>query len=83
MALPVDTALVPQHTMTTDARQHFEELLQRLKLAQDIALSNMKEAQAKSKEHHDLKAKEPDFTLHDRVLMRVSKVPTGLSPKLF
>ena len=83
MTLPVDTALVPKNTMTPDARQYFEELLQRLKLAKDIAVSNMRSAQEKSKQYFDQKAKEPNFAVHDRVLLGVCQVPTGLSPKLF
>ena len=83
MTLPVDTAFLSKQSMSPDARQYFEELLDRLKIAKEIATANMREAQAKSKEYHDRKAKVPDFAVHDRVLMRVSKVPTGLSPKLF
>ena len=83
MNLPVDTALVPKHTMAPDAKAHFEELIERLKMAKEIALSNVKESQAKSKERFDKKSKEPTFDLHDRVLLRISKIETGLSPKLF
>ena len=83
MNLPVDTSLVPKHTMAPDAKAHFDELLERLKIAKEIALSNVKDSQAKSKERFDKKSKEPTFDLHDRVLLRCSKVPTGLSPKLF
>ena len=83
MNLPVDTALVPKHTMNPDAKAHFDELLERLKIAKEIALSNVKDSQAKSKECFDKKSKVPTFDLHDRVLLRCSKVPTGLSPKLF
>ena len=53
MNLPVDTALVPKHTMAPDAKAHFEELIERLKMAKEIALSNVKESQAKSKERFD------------------------------
>ena len=83
MNLPVDTALVPKHTMNPDAKAHFDELLERLKIAKEIALSNVKDSQAKSKERFDKKSKVPTFDLHDRALLQCSKVPTGLSPKLF
>lgn len=43
----------------------------------------MQNAQENSKHYHDQKAKEPDFALHDGVLLRISKIPNGLSPKLF
>ena len=83
MNLPVNTALIPKPTMSQDAKQYFEELLERLKMAKDIAISNMQLAQAKSKQYHDQKAKEPDLALHDRVLLKESHVPTGLSFNLF
>ena len=54
-----------------------------MKIAKEIALSNVKETQAKSKERFNKMSKEPTFDLHDRVLLRCSKVPTELSPKLF
>ena len=83
MNLQVDTALVPKHTMAPDAKSHFEELIERLKMAKEIALSNVKDSEAKSKESFDKMSKEPTFDLHDRVLLRISKIETGLSPKLF
>ncbi|MEW8546122.1 MAG: reverse transcriptase domain-containing protein [Candidatus Thiodiazotropha sp.] len=83
MSLPVDTALIPKTTMAPDARTHFENLIERLKIAKEIAATNIQEARAKSKEYQDRKSEEPQFSLHDRVMLRVSKVPSGLSPKLF
>ena len=81
--LPVDTALIPKHSMSQDARLCFEDLLEHLNLPKDIAVSNMQNAQSKSKQYFDQKAKEPNFALHDRVLLNVSHNPAGLSPKLF
>ena len=43
----------------------------------------MKIAQEKSKQHHDKKAKMPDFKVSDRVLLKSMKVPKGHSPKLY
>ena len=83
MNLPVDTALIPKNTMSQDTRVYFEELIEHLKLAKDIAVSNMQNAKSKSKQYFDQKAKEPNFALHDRVLLKVSHILTGLSPKLF
>ena len=43
----------------------------------------MKIAQEKSKQHHDKKAKMPDFKVGDWVLLKSMKVPKGHSPKLY
>ncbi|MES9881485.1 MAG: DDE-type integrase/transposase/recombinase [Sedimenticola sp.] len=83
MNLPVDTSLIPKSTLGPDATDHFNNLIVRLKVVKEIATSNMRTKQEKSKEHYDKRAKEPGFSIGDRVMMRVTKVPTGLSPKLF
>ena len=77
MSLPVDTALVPKHTMAPDAKPHFDELLERLKIAKEIALSNVKDAQSKSKERFDKKHKVPTYDLHDRSCYSVPKYLLG------
>lgn len=40
----------------------------------------MKIAQEKSKHRHDKNAKQPEFKLHDRVLLKSCKVPPGQCP---
>ena len=52
-------------------------------MAKDITVSNTQNAHAKSKQYHYQKAKEYYLALHDRILIRVSKVSIGISPKLF
>ena len=83
MSFPVDTALIPKTTMSSDAISHFENLIEKLKIAREIATANIQVARARSKEYHDPKSEEPNVPLNDRVLIKVSKVQTGLSPKLF
>lgn len=64
--------------MTPGAKTHFEKLIEPLRIAKEIS-----EARRKSKAYQDKTIVVPYFALHDRVLLRVSKVPVGLSPKIF
>ena len=83
MNLPIDTSLIPKTSLGMDAQHFFAQLLQNLKVAKEIAGTNMKIAQEKSKQHHDKKAKMPDFKVGDWVLLKSMKVPKGHSPKLY
>ena len=62
-----------------DAQHFFAQLLQNLKVAKEIAGTNMKNAQEKPKQHHDKKAKLPDFKVGDWVLLKSMKVPKNQS----
>ena len=82
MNLPIDTTLIPKPSLGQNARQYFQELLNKLKSSQEIAAENMKIAQEKAKLRHDLKAKNPTFNLQDLVLLKSTRVEEGLSKKL-
>jgi hypothetical protein len=82
MNLPVDTSLIPKTSMGMDAQCFFEQLLQNLTVAKEIAGSNMKIAQEKSKKRHDIKAKEPTFIVGDWVLLKNMRTKKGISLKL-
>ena len=49
MNLPIDTSLIPNTSLGMDAQQFFAQLLQNSKVAKEIAGTNMKIAQVKSK----------------------------------
>lgn len=83
MNLPIDTSLIPKTTLGLDAQHFFERLLERLKAAKEIAGTNIKISQEKSKQRHDLKAKDPNLKVGDHVLLKSLKVPQGYSPKLY
>ena len=83
MNLPIDTSLIPKISLGMDAQHFFAQLLQNLKVAKEIAGTNMKIAQEKSKQHHDKKAKMQNFKVGDWVLLKSMKVPKGHSPKLY
>lgn len=83
MNLPIDTSLIPKTSLGLDAQHFFEQLLERLKAVKEIAGTNIKISQEKSKQQYDKKAKDPDFKVGDYVLLKSTKVPKGYSPKLF
>ena len=82
MNLPVDTSLIPKPTLGQNARQYFEELIDKLKISQKIASENLRIAKEKAKLRHDLKAREPPFKINDIVLLEKLKTEQGLSRKL-
>ena len=83
MNLPIDTSLIPRTTLGLDAQHFFEQLLERLKAAKEIAGTNIRISQEKSKQRHDVKAKDPGLKVGDYVLLKSLKVPKGYSPKLY
>ena len=82
MNLPIDTTLIPKPTLNANVKQYFEQLIGRFKLVKEIARENMQSAQDKAKHHHDIKAKEPNYQVGDKVLLKKGKVDTGLSVKI-
>ena len=83
MNLPIDTSLIPKTTLGLDAQHYFEQLLERLKAAKEIAGTNIRIVQEKSKQRHDVQAKDPGLKVGDYVLLKSIKVPKGYSPKLY
>ena len=83
MNLPIDTSLIPKTTLGLDAQHYFERVLERLKAAKEIAGTNIRIAQEKSKQRHDVQAKDPGLKVGDYVLLKSIKVPKGYSPKLY
>ena len=53
-----------------------------VKIAKTIARKNIEHHQVKNKEDDDKKAKEPEFRVGQKILVRVYKFPKGLSRKL-
>ena len=79
MNLPIYTTLIPKPTLDANVKQYFEQLIGRLKLVKEIARGNMQSTQDKAKHYHDIKAKEPNYQIGDKVLLKRGKVATGLS----
>ena len=52
MNLPVDISLIPKPTLGLDARQYFNQLIEKLKVSQKIATENLRVAKEKSKLRH-------------------------------
>ena len=83
MRLPFDINLIPRDNLGPDAKIHMEHLLGRLKLYRDIAKDNSEAAKEKDKIKHDVNAKDSTFIEGEQVLVKINKVPTELSPKLY
>lgn len=60
-----------------------KEFLERLNISREIAKENSQKHQNQNKERHDEKIRLPDLTLGEKVLIKVTKVPKGLSSKLY
>ena len=82
MNLPIDTTLIPKPTLGQNAKQYFDQLLEKLKVSQEIATKNMEVAREKAKIRHDVRSQEPTFQLNDLVLLKSVRVDEGLSVKL-
>lgn len=83
MTLPYDVALEPLENMSRDAKAYIKEFLENLKVHDKIAKENIRWHQEQNKIRHDLEENVPNFQLNDLVLIKVNKVPKGLSSKLF
>jgi hypothetical protein len=68
--------------MGSDAKHHINDVIDKLKIAKIIARQNIEHHQEKNKENYDKKAKEPEFRVGQTLLLRVYKIPKGLSRKL-
>ncbi|CAC5402171.1 unnamed protein product [Mytilus coruscus] len=83
MRLPFDVAIEPQKIICKkNAQEYINEVIENLRITREIAKENVKLRQEKSKEYYDRKTTEPEFRLHDKVLLRLHRTPVGKSPKL-
>ena len=82
MRLPFDTNLIPRDTLKPEDKIIVKELLDTLKLIHGTAKANTEQTQNDSKLRHDLKAKDSEFRLLEKVLRKVHKYTPGLSQKL-
>lgn len=82
MRLPFDVALEPKENLGRNLKDYIEGVLANLKITHEIVKSNDAQQKEKDKERHDLKAKTPNFSVGDQVLLNVHKVPKGMSRRL-
>lgn len=83
MRMPFDVSLEPKDNLNRDAKDHINELIDQLKVTNEIVKNNIQWHQQQNKERHELRVKLPDFKLGDKVLIKVNKVPKGQSSKLY
>lgn len=82
MNLAFDTQIIPKETMGKDAKQHFDALLDELKMVEDTAKQNVSQKREQTTATNNVKSKEPSFRMLQQVLVKVEKTPVGFSKKL-
>lgn len=82
MRLPFAVSLQPKNGLPREAQENIQEVLQQLKMTNEIVQANIKIHQERNKERHNLNIKLPEFQRGDKVLIKIKKVPKGLSSKL-
>ena len=80
--LPFDTTVAPFNNMAKDHAQYFQEVLHQLKLAEELATTNIKASKEDYKAQYDKHTGNPTFRPGDLVLLLNQKTKPGLSPKL-
>lgn len=81
MELSFDTSLIPKDGMNQDAKTHVENLIKHLKVVENIATDNIRNAQQRQKAQYDKTAVNKEFRVWEWVLFHNTKVRKGLSPK--
>lgn len=81
MELPFDTSVIPKDGMNQDAKTHVENLIKHLKVVENIATDNIRNAQQRQKAQYDKTAVNKEFRVGEWVLLHNTKVRKGLSPK--
>ena len=79
---PIDTNLIPVENIGSNAKDYVETVHKQLRIAREIALRNIEDAQEKYKLQHDKRAQEPTFKIGDKVWIDNKRKTVGLTPKL-
>ena len=80
--LPVDVSLLPSSNESRSVNEHRARIVQTLEEAQNIARTNIQRAQQNMKNIYDRTARDPEFTIGDKVWVFTPKTKKGLSRKL-
>lgn len=80
--LPIDVALSEPTRLYTDVDDYKSVIIQRLNEAFTLVKNNIELAQQKQKQHQDKNAREPDFSIGDRVWIYLPVTKPGLTSKL-
>lgn len=70
MRLPFDVSLQPKDSLPREAQENIQEVLQQLKVTNEIVQANIKIHQERNKERHDINIKLPEFQQGDKVLIK-------------
>ncbi len=82
MHIPFDTAVLPNDNLGAHATEHVSQVMSNLKLAKEVATSNLKLVQEKMKERYDRGATEPPYDEGDLVWLTNPVITKGRSHKL-
>ena len=82
MLTPIDTEMVPPENVPKSYEQHLTRTIENLHLARTLATENVHHNVERSKAAYDLKARDPNFTVGQTVLLYVPRVMKGDSAKL-
>lgn len=82
MNLPFDVSMMPKENIGKTAQEYITDLIEHLKIVQDLAKDRVSISQEKTKTRFDKTAQQPQFKVGDRVLLKCMKIPKGFSPKL-
>lgn len=80
--LPMDVNLLTPKDLSPSIVEHRKRIVQNIEHSHRIAKENIQRAQQKMKLYYDLKAKEPNYEIGDRVWVFTPKPKRGLSRKL-
>lgn len=83
MHLPFDTAVMPQDNLGRDNKQYIKHFLENLKISEKIAHENEQHFQNRNKQRYDEHTRIPDFSIGEKVLLKIHKVPKGKSKNLW
>ena len=82
MRIFFDTAVSPPDNLPKTHKQHISDLTERLKMAHEIARANIEKAKHQQKIRYDEKAKDPPYSIGDRVSLKLMHRTQGVSKKL-
>ena len=80
--MPIDLALLPDHTAVTGVPDYVTVMKERLLHAKSVVSDNIKGKQEYYKDYYDKGSKPSNFLVGDQVLIFTPKPRKGLSPKL-
>jgi hypothetical protein len=83
MRLPIDTSIINDVNTTPDVDAYMRELIEKIQVTREAALSNNASASERAKFYHDFTAQWPRYQLGDEVLLYQPPSKKGICKKLY